>query len=129
MAQGHDLAIVGHGGDLCDQGGTDAGVFRAAGARRDQHEVGPGGTDLGHGHLVIASHNQLIAVSTQILDQVVDKRVVIVDDVDHRGSSHAHTFTPTAAAIAASFARHSSYSCSGTESCTMPAPACRVTVP
>src|SRR4029450_6042020 len=66
------------------------------------------------------------------LNEVVDERVVVVDDKDHVTApirSAAVGAPPKAASIADAFASVSSSSRSGSESATIPAPVCTCAVP
>src|SRR5262249_46857652 len=56
--------------------------------------------------------------------EVVGEAVVVVDDEDHPASASS-----IARSSAASLLRHSSCSAAGSESATMPAPACRWAMP
>ena len=102
------------------------GVGRPAGARGDD-EVGraepcrPVGVDR-----VVAADDHLRAELAEQVREVVRERVVVVDQQDQRCSASARSI---AASTAASLRRHSSCSAAGSESATMPAPACRCATP
>ena len=69
----------------------DAGVLRPARARRDEDGVGGEGLDAVEGEGVVAVHDRLGAELPEVLDQVVDERVVVVDHQHagaHRGEAN-----------------------------------------
>jgi len=72
-------------GEVADDVDADAGVLRSAGAGRDDDALGMHGCDFGDRHLVIAAHLDVSAQFSEILDEVVSERVVVVEDEDHRG--------------------------------------------
>src|SRR5882762_4303068 len=61
----------------------------------------------------------------KVLHQVVGKRVVVIDDEDHERLSAFSIAARSAAALCS----HSRNSRSGTESATIPAPACKYAFP
>ena len=67
---------------LVDDVHHDAGAFRRARARGEQHPGGAEAGDLGHSDLVVAPDLALGAQLAQILHQVEDERVVVVDHED-----------------------------------------------
>ena len=71
---------------------------------------------------VVPPHDDLHAELREEVREVVRERVVVVDEQDHRCSASARSI---AASTAASLRRHSSCSAAGSESATIPAPACR----
>ena len=70
--------------------------------------------------LVVADDGHLGAELLEEVREVVRERVVVVDEEDHAAPSASSS----AASSAASLRRHSSCSAAGSESATMPAPAC-----
>ena len=96
-----------------------ARVGRPAGPRRDDQVarlelLRRAGVDL-----VVADDGHLGAELLEEVREVVRERVVVVDQEDHAPSASS-----SAASSAASLRRHSSCSAAGSESATMPAPAC-----
>ena len=79
-AQDRELA-----GQLAHHGQADAGRLRAPGAGRDHHGVGLGPADGLDVDGVVAMDDRLGAKLPELLDEVVDERVVIVDD-QHPGA-------------------------------------------
>ena len=67
---------------LLDHGQGDAGVIGVPGARREQHSRGFGLADLLHSDTVVQSDIALAAEGLDVLDQVVRKGVVVIDDHD-----------------------------------------------
>jgi hypothetical protein len=93
--------------------------------------AGTGGEDEVRGlELVVervgALHGHLRAQLGQVVREVVGERVVVVDKQDHRALASASSI---AVSSAASFRRHSSCSAAGSESATIPAPACSSATP
>src|SRR4051812_4342387 len=70
--------------------------------------------------LVVTDHGHLGAELLEEVREVVRERVVVVDQEDHAPSASS-----SAASSAASLRRHSPCSAAGSESATMPAPACK----
>ena len=66
-----------------DQFNADAGLLRRTGARRDNDAFRTHGFNLRRSYLVIAAHLYLLSQFSQILHQVVGKRIVIIEDEDH----------------------------------------------
>jgi hypothetical protein len=60
-----------------------ARVGRAARARRDQNAAWEICLNVIERYLVVPSHHNLLAKLAQVLDQVVSKRIVVIDDQDH----------------------------------------------
>src|SRR6266699_5004439 len=75
---------------------------------------------------VVAADGDLGAELTEEYREVVRERVVVVDEQNQRWSASARSI---AASTAASFRRHSSCSAAGSESATIPAPACKYATP
>src|SRR5438094_949154 len=71
-------------------------------------------------HRVVADDLEVDAELTQVLDEVVGERVVVVDDEDHRRATPAAM--RSASSIPWAFEHVSSHSVFGSESATMPAP-------
>src|SRR4030095_11747764 len=99
----------------------DAGVFRAARARRNQDLLRRHGLDLSERHLIVAADAHLSTELAEVLHKVVGKGVVVVDDEDHDRPACASS---RARMTALALSRVSSYSAAGFESATIPAPAC-----
>ena len=70
--------------EVPDRGVREPGVGRAARAGRDEHRVGPERVHLVERHRVVAVHDRLRAQLTEVLHEVVDERVVVVDDEHSR---------------------------------------------
>src|SRR5262249_50221472 len=102
-----------------------------AGPRRDDDGACMHRCDLGRPDLIVASHFDLGTELAQILHQIPGERVVVVDHQDHGCSRASMPLAAISAArsTARAFARVSCHSLSGTESATMPAPACTCMVP
>src|SRR5438045_954147 len=76
--------------------------------------------------LAVAHRHDLAAELLQEMYEVVRERIVVVDHEDHLAPASA---TSTAASSAASLFRHSWCSAAGSESATIPPPACRCATP
>ena len=149
VAQAHaqDRLLAGEG---LDDGHRDAGLGRRARAGRHADAVGVERGDLFQGDLVVARHAHVLAQFTEVLDQVVGKRVVVVDHQQHfflqagrraargghwgrrasqMGSSRPCWTCSAARSTARALASVSAHSASGLESATMPAAACTYSVP
>src|SRR5439155_25549590 len=74
---------------------------------------------------VISPHDHLHAELAEEMREVVGERVEVVDQQDHARASASSI----AVSRAASFRRHSSCSAAGSESATIPAPACSSATP
>ena len=99
----------------------DARFRRPSRARRDDEPVGRERLRLVDRERVVAVHGDLGAALLEQVDEVPGEGVVVVDHQElHAYSSSARSI---AASSAASFARHSRCSASGSESATTPAPA------
>ena len=79
--------------------------------------------------LVVPPHDDLRAERAEQVREVVRERVVVVDQEDHGAASCSDSASSIAASSARSLARHSSCSAAGSESATMPPPACRCATP
>ncbi len=79
-------------GQLPDGVQADAAVLGSARSRRDEHGVGALGPDAGHVDGVVAEDDRVGPQLAQLLDQVVDERVVVVEDEHPR--SHGCTIVP-----------------------------------
>src|SRR5256714_7286421 len=87
----------------------------------------PLGLELLEIRLVVSPHDHLGAERPEQVREVVRERVVVVDEQDHAaGASSARSI---ASSRAASLRRHSSCSAAGSESATIPAPACSPATP
>ena len=152
MPDGASLAVheLPRGLDLAAEGFDDRLVAEADAERRAwprarqrttsgvdprRRTAGPGGDDeVGRAEpcrrvrvdRVVAAHDHLRAELAEQVREVVRERVVVVDEQDQRCSASARSI---AASTAASLRRHSSCSAAGSESATMPAPACRCATP
>ena len=102
-----------------------AGGRGATRAWRDDEVGGSQAVGLVGVDLVVAADDDLGAELAEHVREVVREAVVIVDQQDHRRASASSI----ARSSAASFFRHSSCSSAGTESATIPAPACRCATP
>jgi hypothetical protein len=69
---------------VTDQFDADASLLRSAGARRNHDPLGAQSFDFIHAHLIIAADLDFRAQFSEVLDQVVSERIVIVEDKDHR---------------------------------------------
>src|SRR6185437_13440206 len=112
-------------GETADRLDRNAGLRGISRTRRDEQVSGLQGLDALQGDRVVAKNAHLLAHLLEILDQVVGERIIIVDHEDH---SSSRVFL-TASKRAAAFCRHSRCSRAGSESATMPAPACRYAFP
>src|SRR2546423_1646029 len=75
---------------------------------------------------IVPLDDDLAAELAKEVCEVVRERVVVVDEQDHRVLASANSI---AVSSAASFRRHSSCSAAGSESATIPAPACSSATP
>src|SRR4051794_12134529 len=106
-----------------------AGLRRGARTRRHDRLVGAAVDQLLDACHVVANHVELRPQLAQVLDEVVGERVVVVEDQDpHAQSACAHA-SSIAALTARDFASVSRTSYCGSESATIPPPACRYTRP
>src|SRR5207247_409163 len=103
---------------------SDAGLVGGARARGDHHGIGPHRQNLVGGGPIVAEDPHLARQFAQILDEVVRERVVVVDDNNHGVPWFARLTRSSARTNAFALFTVSTYSRSGTESATMPAPAC-----
>src|ERR1051326_2718557 len=105
-----------------DEFDADARMFRPPGPRRDQNSAGFQRDDLLQSERVVPDHPVVAGVKADELDEVVRERIVVVDDQNQRE-------IPSAIRSASTSARAllvvSSYSRAGSESATLPAPACQ----
>src|SRR5271156_1845759 len=76
--------------------------------------------DLGQRHLVVTAHDRVAAQLAHVPGQVVNERVVVIDDQDHADVARA-SIRPRALSSV------SRYSCSGSDSATIPPPALKWT--
>src|SRR5437867_8573735 len=97
----------------------DARLIRRLRARGDDDRPRTARRDPVHRDPVVPIHLHLGSQLKKILDQVVGERVVIIDDDDHACASARSMASISARALLT----HSRYSCCGTESATIPAPA------
>ena len=109
-------------GQGLDQVHADARVVGCAGTGRDDQALRLQRDRLGDGNLVVAHHMHLGAQFPEGLHDVVRERVVVVDEQmhDYRPSSAMRTARVSARILSSD----SWYSRAGSESATMPAPAC-----
>src|SRR5271166_136278 len=106
--------------EVFDDVDADARLVRRAGTGRDDDAFRGELLDLFQCGPVVAAHHDFMPHFPDVLHQVVGKRIVVVQDKDH-GSYPALS---TARSSALALFMHSWYSLSGSESATMPAPAC-----
>src|SRR5256712_426135 len=113
-------------GEALDEFHGNACLLRRARARRNHDLLRPAAGNLFHGDLVVAVHLHLASQFAQILRQVVGKRVVVVEQQDHRDFPRgAMPCAVSHAAISAhALFTHSWYSAAGEETATIPPPAC-----
>ena len=71
------------GGEVLDEVDADAGILWGAGTWGDEDPVGMQRFDFGWCELVIAANDHLGTQLAHVLDQVVGKGVVVVQDEDH----------------------------------------------
>src|SRR5882724_11848003 len=97
-----------------------------AGSRRDDDALRPHRLDVSSRDLVVASHFDFGTQFPQILHQIPGERIVVVDHQHHDPSrpSMPPIAISAARSTARALARVSCHSLSGTESATIPAPAC-----
>src|SRR5438477_13066082 len=69
---------------LLHQLNADPGILRRARPRRDHDPLRLAPRDLIDGYLVVAMHFDVAAQLTQVLRQVIGKRIVVVQQQDHR---------------------------------------------
>ncbi len=74
-------------GEVPNQINTDARLLRRAGAGGNHDAPGSHFLELGDGDLIIAANFNLGAQFSEILNQVVGKRVVVVENEDHGAGS------------------------------------------
>ena len=68
---------------MADERNQDAGLARSAGAGRQQNALRVQRLYLLHRQLIVAIHLDLGPQLSQVLDQVVSERVVVVENKDH----------------------------------------------
>src|SRR5262245_4949212 len=62
----------------------NAGVVRSSGTRRDDDSIRPQGRfDFGNRYFIVPAYLNALAQFTEILDQVVGERIVVVDNQKH----------------------------------------------
>src|SRR3954464_3540242 len=98
-----------------------SGIARNSGAGRDHDMRWLERFNFGNGDPVVPEYPQFLTQLAQILDQVVRKRIVVIDDDNH--SSNPPSARPMARTSARDLFTFSMYSFSGTESATIPPPA------
>src|SRR5579863_2012839 len=79
-----DTEQRGLAGKVADQFDADAGFVRRARPWRDDDPVWLHRLDLVYRDLVVAAHLDLLAQFTNVLNQVVGERIVVVEDEYHR---------------------------------------------
>src|SRR5207302_6561408 len=79
--------------------------------------------------LVVPPYDDVRAECAEEMREVPREAVVVVDQEDHGAASCSDSASSMAISSARSFARHSSCSAAGSESATMPPPACRCATP
>jgi hypothetical protein len=70
-------------GEVPDQIDADAGILRSARTRGEYDSLRLHGLDIGDLELVVAANLNLGAEFPEILNQVVGKRIVVVENEDH----------------------------------------------
>ena len=70
--------------------------LRSAGARRDDDPIRTNRFHLGHADLIVAADFNLRPQLSQILDEVVGERIVVVEHEDH---SHLHSLSSLERAV------------------------------
>src|SRR5208337_3943759 len=69
--------------EVADQIDADAGILRSAGARRKYDTLRLQGLDIGDRELVVTANLNLGAEFPEILNQVIGKGIVVVENKDH----------------------------------------------
>jgi hypothetical protein len=69
---------------MADQFDADASLLRSTGARRNHDPLRMQGFDFADANLVVTAHLDFRPQFSKILNEVVSKRVVIVEDEDHK---------------------------------------------
>ncbi len=77
------ITILAPGRKMANQFDADAGFLRSAWSGGDDNSLGVHRLDLLNANFVIAANLDLSAEFAQVLDKVVGKRIVIVEDEDH----------------------------------------------
>src|SRR4030095_10345930 len=108
--------------EALDEGHRDARLTRRAGAGRDDDPVGRHRRHLVARDGVGAPHRDLRAALREVLHEVVGEGVVVVDHQDAR--HHSRSAMRSAWTAERALFTHSRCSASGSESATIPAPAC-----
>src|SRR5690349_2224198 len=111
-------------GEPMDDIHRDAGFVRRARTRRDRDRVGRLRGDRLERDGVVALDGDVGTQLAEILREVVGERVVVVDQEELHDPSRAVRAIATARSTPRALLTVSSYSISGTESATRPAPAC-----
>src|SRR6478672_1174868 len=112
--------------EMLDHLDGDASFIGGARSRGDDDAVGLQRLDLLHRYLVVPVDPDIFAQLPEVLDEVVGKGIVIIDHQQHGGFcrySNPCSASSSAFIMARALLQVSSYSCSGFESATMPAPA------
>src|SRR6185295_20103461 len=78
--------------------------------------------DFAERDLVVAVYDRVLAELAHISGEVMDERVVVIDEEDHGGTANASIIPRALSSV-------SRYSCSGSESATIPPPALKYTRP
>ncbi len=68
---------------MADQFDADAGFLRGAGSGRKHDAFGVHRLDLSDGYFVVAANLYLGAQFSEVLDEVVSERIVVIEDEDH----------------------------------------------
>src|SRR5579871_370370 len=68
---------------MADQIDTDAGLLGCAGPRGNQNPIGIQALDFFWSYLIVTANLDLYAQFTEILDEVIGKRIVVIQDEDH----------------------------------------------
>src|SRR6185369_854033 len=80
-------------GKMPDQRNRDSRLLRRAGARGEKNPFRAHGFHLRRSYLVIPPHLDLGTQFTQILDQVIGKRIVVVEDENHKLNRQVLAYT------------------------------------
>jgi len=70
-------------GEVPDQFDADASVLWGAGAGRNDNALGTHRFNVTNFYLIVAAHLNQRAQFADVLDQVVSKRIVVIEDEDH----------------------------------------------
>src|SRR5688572_6558646 len=100
---------------------ANARVLGPARARRDTDPLRVQGFEFGDGGFVVPFHGHVATEHAEVLDEIVGKRIVVIDDQQH--AAYSSVARLRASTIAIALFTVSWYSLAGSESATIPAPA------